>query len=204
MQTTLSPEARVMLRPFSTYSTVASEPVSASVWQLWLRRPGLMLLTLGAFVALSAAGRMVLWHAALAALFWLWAPIFQLAAAALTVRLLSPRGHQQPSLARSVDLYFMGHGAWYLLLLSLVVVAYAAPDVYAAFTTLLRWGILPVVALVTIVWSIVITYAFFRSALSWPRGRSWAGLGTFYGLIIVFLLAWYVPTGQLLPAIKGL
>jgi len=196
-----SPEARLLRHPFEAYEELEAEALVDDTprWQLWLRRPARLLVFLGVFVALSTAGRLVLWHVALAFVFWAFVPLYQSLAAALTVRLFK----RDADLAKSVDLFYMGHGPWYALLAFLVAVCFAAPEVYEAFRFLAISFILPGLVLGTMGLATVLTYAFFRSALGLSRGRSFMAMVTYYGLLMLAMGSWYLFTGQLLPALPG-
>jgi hypothetical protein len=193
-----SDEARALFRPFRTYRDLAQgEPVTG--WRVLLRRPILYLLLLGAFVSLSAAGRLVSVHVFSTAIFWSFAPFLQMAAVALLARLLAPRR----GVARAVDLHFVGQGPWLLTLFALVAICLFAPRVYDTFVFLLGTGVLPGMLVLTMLWSMVLTVAFFRSGLS----LSWAktGLATilYYGLYGGSIVAYYLATDQLQPLLRG-
>src|SRR5690606_21094135 len=73
-----SDEARVMVRPYRTYAALA-ERDDDEVGRAWVfaRGPALWALFMGAFVSLTAAGRLVWWHLALSALSWAFLPVVQ-------------------------------------------------------------------------------------------------------------------------------
>jgi hypothetical protein len=68
---------------------------------------------------------------------------------------------------------------------------------------LLGNGILAGFIVVTIGWSVMLTYSFFRAGLQLSPGRSLIGSLLFYVLFDGSIAAWYALTGQLYPLIFG-
>ena len=161
---------------------------------LLLRRPLWVLFVVGCFIALTAAGRLVPAHIVLAMAAWSFTVVFQSGALALTLRWAK----RDQALAPAIDTFFLGHGPWFLFMITLVVVCFVATDVYLAFVWLLQLWILPVYFLGTVAWGMVTTYAFFRSGLSLSRKRSFGATASYYVLQLLFIATWYVVTGQLL------
>jgi hypothetical protein len=193
-----SAEAALLVRPFSTYRALAAARHERT-WRDLVRGVLLELVMVGAFVSLTSAGRLVASHLALTALFWGFLPVLQIGAAAAAVRVAAPRERLIPALS----LYFDGLGPWYVFYLALSAMCLFAPDVYRAFTALLRGGVLPLYLLGTIGWGVVITWAFLRDGLALPRGRAGIGAAVFYGIFVGVVVGWFVVTNILPPQVLG-
>jgi hypothetical protein len=200
-----SAEAALLVRPFSTYRALA-ERREGRTWRDLAR--GLLLegVLLGAFVSLTSAGRLVASHVVLTAVFWGFLPLLQVGAVAAAVRVA--RGSTEGGAARegvlpAVSLYLDGLGPYYLFYLALSGICLFAPDVYGVLTALLRVGALPLYLLGTIVWGVVITWAFFREGLALPRGRAALGAGVFYAIFVGVVVGWYLATNQIQPQVVG-
>jgi hypothetical protein len=195
-----SDDARVMARPFRAYAELASIAGEAgpAATRALVGRVGLILLILGGFVSLTAAGRLVAFHVASTMVFWAFVPAVQAAVFALALRLVGPR-RDPPALAGALWLYFTGHGPWMLFLLLLAGVCLLSPDVYGTMTWLLRKGVLPAALLGTIVWSMVVTFACFRAGLGFTRGRAVAGTVVFYVGFTAAIVGWFLAGNQIQP-----
>jgi hypothetical protein len=198
-----SDDARVMARPFHAYAALAAAPEDRPGRALVVR-VGFILLVLGGFVSLTAAGRLVAFHVAGAMVFWSFVPAVQAAVFVVVVRLLSPVPSppaRPPALVPALALYFTGHGAWLTFLLLLAGVCLAAPDVYATMTWLLGHGVLPALLLGTIGWSIVITFACFRAGLGFSRARATAATAAFYAGFSGAIVGYYLAMNQIQPQV---
>ena len=78
-----------------------------------------------------------------------------------------------------------------------------SPDVYGTMTTLLRVGALPLFLLATIVWGMVVTWAFFREGLGVSRGRAALGAAVFYAIFVGVVVGYYCATNQIPPQVVG-
>lgn len=193
-----SAEAALLVRPFATYRALG-ERRSERSWRDLARGILIEGVLLGAFVSITSAGRLVISHVVLTAVFWGFLPLLQIAAVAAAVYATAPRER----MAGAISLYFEGLGPYYVFYLVLSAICLVAPDVYAAMTALLRTSALPLFLLGTIVWGVVITWAFFRDGLGLPRGRAGLGMGVFYGIFVGVVLSWYLALNQIQPQVVG-
>lgn len=193
-----SAEAALLVRPFRTYRELG-ERRAERTWRDLAR--GLLIegVMLGAFVSITSAGRLVIWHVVLTAVFWGFLPLLQIGAVAAAVRAAAPRERLVPA----VSLYFEGLGPYHVFYLVLSGICLFAPDVYGAMTALLRAGALPLFLLGTIAWGIVITWAFFREGLGLSRARSGLGAAVFYVIFVGVVLSWYLALNQIQPQVVG-
>jgi hypothetical protein len=189
-----SDDARVMVRPFRTYAeiTVLPEPAPA---RAAAARVILILFTLGGFVSLITAGRLVAFHVAGTMISWSFVPAVQAAAFAAALRIIGNRAPLAPALA----LYFTGHGPWLLFLLLIAGVCLFAPDTYATLRFMLGRGVLPALFLGTIAWSGVITFACFRAGVGLTRARAGAATAIFYLGFSSAIVGYYLAMNQIQP-----
>lgn len=191
----LSDDLLLLVHPFRTYRRAAAA-ARPGAWAL-LRGPLRWALVVGGFVSLTTAGRLVWYHLLLPLTVWGAFPLLQ--AAWVVVAARAVRADRSPSVV--VDLYFRGHGPWYLLLLAIAGVCLLAPAPWPAFEWLLGSGALLAALAATTLHSTLLTYALFRAALGLGRPRALLGLGLFllgYGGSIAL---WFAATGQLAPLV---
>jgi hypothetical protein len=194
-----SDEVRVMLRPFRVYPALAEELADARGWRLALRRPVRWLLVIGAFVSLSSAGRLVALHVASGFVFWSFFPLLQCVGVLVALAVVA---RERPR-AAALDLYFAGQAPWLLFFVVLAGVCLFAPRVYDTFQLLLRTGILPGLFIVTLVWSTLLTWAFFRHGLGLSRRRAWLGFSVLEAVYGGSLVGYFLATTQLQPLLWG-
>jgi hypothetical protein len=191
-----SDDAWVMVHPFRAYAAIAAagddRPARTAAMRI-----AFLLVVIGAFVSLSAAGRLASFHVASTMVFWSFVPAVQAAAFAGVVRLLEPP--PRPSLASALALYFTGHGPWMLFFVALSGVCLFVPDVYKTMMWLLNRGILPGLLLGVIGWSGLLTYACFRAGLGWSRRRAGAGTALFYLGFSGVIVGYYLAMNQIQP-----
>lgn len=192
---TSAPVLAVMLRPAATYADLARDPASPTFFAM-LRRPAFFALLLGACISLSTTGRLTLRLLLSTAVLWSFAPALQLIAATAVIRLF---GRGRLSLAAGLDLYFLGLGPWSLWLLGVAgLVSCVSPEQAAI------WGTpILITAVVPLVWSAVITFAFLRGALALTRPRALLGLALHAVLVLGPPLAFFVMSGHLGPRVAG-
>jgi hypothetical protein len=193
----LSEEARALVRPLATYRQLATAEVDDK--KALAQKVAFFLVFIGAFVSLTASGRVVAMHVAGTMLFWCFAPLVQMAVVSVVLRLFAPKAPR----ARSLWLYFAGHGPWMFLLLALAAVCLFAPNVYDVMMWLVSTLVLPLALIVTIVWSIVLTVAFFRAGVGMSRARAAGATVTYYLLYIAAIASWYFATNQIQPQLFG-
>jgi hypothetical protein len=204
-----SDDARVMAHPFRTYAELGAAPDPRPARALAVR-VALVLLVLGGFVSLISAGRLVAFHVASTMIVWSFVPAWQAIVLALVLRAVDPvrDGGSTPkpprpraALVPALSLYFHGHGPWLLFLLAVAGVCLFAPDSGAAMRWLLGNGVLPAAMLGTIVWSMVLTFACFRSGLGFSRARAGAGTALFYAGFTVAIVGYYLSMNQIQPQV---
>ncbi|MEZ4298466.1 MAG: hypothetical protein R3B70_26175 [Polyangiaceae bacterium] len=193
-----SAEAALLVRPFRTYRALGGRR-NERTWRDVARSLAIEGVLLGAFVSLTTAGRMVAAHVLYTAVFWGFLPMLQVGATAAAVRLFAPRERVVPA----VSLYLEGLGPYYVFYLALSGLCLFVPDVYWFVSALLRAGALPLYLLGTIVWGVVITWAFLREGLGLSRGRAAGAAGVFYAIFVGVLLGWYLGWNQIQPQVVG-
>ena len=188
-----------MLRPFRGYAAVARRPASRAGW-LWVRGPLKWLLVVAAFVSFTTAGRLLWYHLLLSPTAWAFGPALQIGWL-LAAHGLVARGHERRPVSRAelVDWFFLGQGPWLALLLGLSGLCLLSPDILPAARWLVTNRLGLGLVLGVLVWSLVLTLAFFRAALGLGRGRSALATAIYYLGYAGTLAAYYQVTGQLAP-----
>jgi hypothetical protein len=154
-------------------------------------RLALVMLSLGAFVSFTTAGRLAPAHLVGTALGWSFLPALQGLSLAVALR----AGGARRALAPTLSGHLAGYGPW-LLFLSLVdVVCLVSRHVFDAFATLLRVGALPALLVVTLVWSGVLQHALLRAS----GARAGRATAAYYVTFTLLVVLWYVANGDLLP-----
>ena len=179
----MSPDVWVMVWPAEAFRELAQS--GGSGIRLALRRPLRMLVVLGAVGSLATSGRISLRLGAACAESALFLPLLAI------VSVLLARG-RKISLARAVDLFFMGYGPWTLWLIALAAEwAFLPPQ--RAYELLAYRRIWYFAALLVFLWSLIIDFWYLRrvcsrtpfQAVGWlamQRLIVWtAGLGIFLG-----------------------
>jgi hypothetical protein len=189
----------VMLRPVTAYARLAQEPGPTTL--AMLGRPAFLALLIGSCVALSASSRFTLRLLVSTTVLWSFAPLLQLLAAVVVIRLL---GDKRVSLPAGLDLYFLGIGPWSLWLL-------AVAGLYSFFPAerTITWGSDLGISVVTtgaipLAWSALVTYGFLRGALGLDLPRALLGFALHGMLVWGPVVAWFLFTGHLLPRLAGL
>ncbi len=176
-------------RPVATYRELATR--SEGLAQV-AARVARLLATLGVFVAVTTAGRLVPSHVASTMVFWSFVPVLQAVGVVAAVA-VAARGK-----ARVVDAlakYFAGHGPWLFALL-LVTGACLVTDVPAFGIGLLRSRGFLAVILVPFAWGAALTATSFGVGLRLGARRGALATAVFYATYLGLLLAWYVGIGQ--------
>ena len=184
-----SDELRVTFRPVATYRELAAR--SEGLVQV-AGRVARLLVTIGVFVAVTTAGRMVPSHVVSTIVFWSFVPVLQAVGVVAAVA-IAARGR-----ARSVDAlakYFTGHGPWLFALL-LVTGACLVADVPAFGIGLLRSRGFLAVILVPFAWGAVLTATSFSVGLGLGARRGALATAVFYATYLGLLITWYVGIGQ--------
>lgn len=187
----LSMPARLMVSPFRGYAELASAADGEG-------RPSALvgglrfLFVLGAFVSITATGRLAPAELVSAMLSFAYAPVVHLVAVALAARVVAP----EVKSVRAFALYAEGYGPWFVCLMLVAGGSLFAPSPARVLSAVGGWMILGTVA-----WSMVLTFACFRSGLALSRRRSLAATALHYVILMGLILGYYVAAGQLLPII---
>lgn len=185
-----------MVRPFAAYAALRSEEPATWSAALWgaLR----WLLFVACFVSWTTSGRLVVEHLVLAPLAWAFGPILQAVWIVIAVRMASRRS-ASPPVPQVIALYFRGHAPWMAALLALSGICSLSPDpaslMIAGVAMPLAFGLM----MVALVWSGVLTYAFFSAACRLDRWWSSVGTTVFYVGYGMSLTSHFAITGQLAP-----
>jgi hypothetical protein len=162
----LSDEALVMMKPRSAYEWLAARPPRPGLGRL-LRRPALAVLVNGGAITLTSTGSASALALVTTTIAWSFVPALQLMIAAVLIAL-----HRRPGLRLSaaLDLFFAGQGPWLLWMLGVAAAALVAPRLGGH--TIPRLSYILMFALVPLVWTWVIIFAFCRVVLALGRRRA--------------------------------
>ena len=189
----VSDEARLLFRPFSGYAELARRAPTSLV-ERWL----VLVVTLGAFVSFTSAGRLVLLHVLSPIVFWAHFLVLPCLVAAALARAFAPTVATRTALS----LYLAGSGPWLVFLLLWSALCLFAPDPGATFRSLLARGVPFLAIFATLGWGALLTFAFFRAGLALSRTRAAIATFSFYATLTVVVLTWFLFTGQLLPIFR--
>ena len=148
----MPPDIWVMLRPGEAFAQLAGGD-SRSLW-IALRRPLLILLVLAAVGSLATSGRISLRLLLACAAGAVYIPLF------LLLSIIVARG-RAVSLARAIDLFFMGHGPWTLWLVALGAEwAFLPPE--RAYELLAYRNLWYLAGFLAFLWSVIIDFWYLR------------------------------------------
>lgn len=183
--------ARLMVRPFRVYAelAVAEEGAGRPTVAVGAAR---FLFVFGAFVSLTATGRLAPNELLSGMISFAYVPIVHGIAVGIATRSFA----RDVRLARAFALYAEGYGPWFLLLLLIAGGSLFAPSPAGLLTATAGW-----MALAAMSWSGVLTFACFRSGLGLSRGRAAAATALHYVIIIGLFLGYFLAAGQLLPIV---
>jgi len=186
-----SSAARLLFRPFRTYDALAqaSEEDAPTV----LGGVARLLFVIGAFVSLTATGRLAPFELAVAMGSYAYVPLAQLVAVTFAVRAVS----RKVSLRRAHAFYLAGHGPWFLMLLGIALVCLIAPS-----PATVLFAVLPKALPLTFVWSGILTYACFKRGLGLGTRGAGVGVAIYVAALTSIILGYYVAMGQLGPLFK--
>ena len=188
----LSTPARLMVRPFRGYEELAG--AAKGDGQPRALVGGLrFLFVLGAFVSVTATGRLSPTELLSAMLSFAYAPVVHAIAVGLAARVVAP----QVRLARVFALYAEGYGPWCFFLMLVAGGALFAPSPARLLGAVGVWMLLG-----TVLWSMVLTFACFRSGLGLSRQRAAVATSLHYVILTALILGYYVAAGQLLPILR--
>lgn len=186
-----STPARLMVRPFRGYAELALVEEGAG-------RPTLaggmlrFLFVFGAFVSLTATGRLAPVELVSAMISFSYVPVVHFIAVGVATRSVA----REVKVTRAFALYAEGYGPWFGFLLVIAGSALFAPSPARVLAAIAPWLFLGALA-----WSGVLTFACFRSGLGLSRRRAGAATALHYVVIAGLVLGYYIAAGQLLPII---
>jgi hypothetical protein len=187
---------RILVRPFATYRATASD--TRSGWWVLLRGPLLFSLVIAAFVSWTTAGRLVGYHLLFAPISWGWVLLWQVGWLWLVTRAF----RTTRPFAQVVDLYYLGHSPWMLLLLAVSGLCLLVPEPSRVLLFLWSNGIVLPLVLSFVIWGMLLTFALFRAALGLSRIRALLATVLFYLGSIGSTLGYYLASGQLAPILR--
>jgi hypothetical protein len=185
----LSTPARLMVRPFRGYAELAqsNEGHGAPTVVVGVTR---FLFVFGAFVSLTATGRLAPFELGSAMLSFGYVPVVQAVALGVATQLVA----REVRIGRAVALYAEGYGPWFLLMLLVAGGSLLAPAPASLLAT--AGGVLMLGA---IVWSGVLTFACFRSGLGLSRRKSVLATAVHHLMVTGLVLGYFLIAGQLWP-----
>jgi hypothetical protein len=162
-------------------------------WRQWWRvaaRALIPAVIAGVATAVTSTGR-ISWSLALSgALCWSILAVLQ---AATAVSVVAPSLRGAPS-SRGLELFFLGHAAWSMwLILGAAAVFGGAPS-----------SVVIVTALVPLVWTAVVVYAFFRQVAGLDAGLAFWRTAIHQALTGALILLYFAWAVQLWPRILSL
>ena len=199
--TAFSVPARLMVRPFRGYAELARANATASGDEgagSGDRRPSVVvgmarfLFVFGAFVSLTATGRLSPIELFSAMISFSYVPVIHFIAIAVATRVVA----RELPVKRAFALYAEGYGPWLAFMLLVAAATVFGPSplrVLGAAGAPLLLG--------ATAWSVLLTFACFRSGFGLSRGRAALGLGIHYLLVVAINLGYYIAAGQLLPLV---
>lgn len=152
-----------------------------------------LLFVIGAFVALTATGRLAPLELFVAMGSYAYVPMAQFVAVSAAVRTVS----RDVALGRAFALHLAGHGPWLLALLGI-----AATCLLASSPAGVLFAVLPKAVPVLLVWSGVLTFACFRRGLGFAPLRAVVALVVYVVLLTSIILGYYLAMGQLGPLFR--
>lgn len=186
-----STPARLMVRPFRAYAALARAEEGHG-------RPTVtggmarLLFVLGAFVSLTATGRLAPVELASAMISFAYVPIVHAIAVGVATRSVA----REIPVARAYALYAEGYGPWFLLLLVVAAGSLFAPAPARLLTAVGGW-----MMLAALLWGGVLTFACFRSALGLSRRRAATATALHYVIVTGLVVGYFLAAGQLLPIV---
>ena len=184
------PDVRLAFSPLDTYRELTKER-TAGTWRQALERPAFVALLVGTLVTMSSAGRVTIGLVVVGVLCWAFVPALQILAGAIIIR--SARG-RATSVARSIELLFIGHLPWSLWLLT----------VFGAFTFStwpLSLAVLVLSTLIPTVWTTAIVFAFCRTALGDSPGGARIRTMAHQAIIWTFVVSYLLVVSGLWPRV---
>jgi hypothetical protein len=121
-----------------------------------------------------------------------YVPVVHAIAVALATRSVA----REVRITRAFALYAEGYGPWYVFMLLVAGGSLFAPSPARLLTAVGGW-----LLLAALVWSIVLTFACFRSGLALSRRRAATATALHYVIVAGLVLGYFLAAGQLLPIV---
>jgi hypothetical protein len=189
-------QVRVLVRPFATYRDAAQVPERGG-W-VFARGPLVFSLVVAGFVSWTTAGRLSGYHLVFAPISWSWILLWQIGWLYAVTRVF----RTERPFSRVVDLYFLGHSPWIVLLLAVSAICLFVPEPSGVLLFLWSNGIVFPLVLSFVIWGMLLTFALFRAGLELGRLRAAGAFALFYAGSIGSTLLYYYATGQLAPILR--
>jgi hypothetical protein len=197
-----SPDLHVMAAPSRAYAEALQFPprggrLAAGQVGLALGRPALVALVLGTGSSFASTGHLTFGLLLSGFVCWSFVPILQVATAAAIMR--SPASSSL-SLARRLDLWFMGHAPWSLWIVAATFTIGTAPTGWRVDFFLIA------TSLISIAWTAVIAVAFCRVVLGDSRVTAIARTALHQAItwtILFLYIGWAVALWPRLVAFAG-
>lgn len=183
--------ARLLFRPFRTYTALAEGPVEEA--PTILGGVARLLFVIGAFVAITATGRLAPFELVVAMGSYAYVPIAQLVALGFALRIVA----REVPVHRAFAFHLAGHAPWFLTLLGIAAVCILAPSPAAVL-----FAVVPKAIPITLGWSGILTYACLRQGLGLPRLRAALATAIYATTLTSIVLGYYLSMGQLGPLFK--
>lgn len=182
---------RLMVRPFRGYAALASAgegPGSPTVLAGILR----FLFVFGAFVSLTATGRLAPNELVSGMISFAYVPVVHAIALTAAIHAMA----RNVRVARAFALFAEGYAPWLLFMWLVAGGSLFAPSPARLLSGSSVWLILGAQ-----LWGGVLTFACFRSGLGLTRRRAAAATAIHYFTYTSLIVGYYVAAGQLLPII---
>ena len=183
-------DARVLVRPDRTFRSLASASPTEAASPLWIaaRRPVFLTFVLACVVSLLATSVATIRLIATAVLYWSFVPVIEILALTIILR----RRRVSKPLPIAIDLFFAGHAAWALFLLSIGATMAMAPPNYW-WSLIIGPGLVGMILVVA--WSAYVDVCFFRHMCGTSLARA-IGNAALHRLMTWMLVVWIfaVPT----------
>ena len=173
-----SVDAQILVRPASTFQSLAAAPARTSV-RIGLRRPLFVTFVIACAVSLAATGVLTARIAGPSMVYLACVPMVE---ALALIAVIGRRRHHVP-LIRAIDIFFAGHAPWTLLVIAITGLLVSVPLAYS-------WMILTRVAMAGMAlvagWSAYIDFCFFRAMFGASRRAA------FRDLVVLRVITWLI------------
>jgi hypothetical protein len=189
----ISRDAHVMVAPAAALRAAVGDSSAPNGWWGALSRPALVALTVGVVTAVWSTGK-VTWSLVLSdATCWSFVPAVQVVVAWVVLTLRRP----PMNIAKSLSLFFLGHGPWTLWLLGVAAWSTVSINRRTQVPVLLT-------SLVPAAWTAFIVFEFFRTVFHDSRRDAFLRTCLHQSLICLVIGTYITLTNQLWPRLVGM